>query len=65
MVEILALVLHHDEEAVLCAVELALNAGAPTKTHTLNLLHDGNGRFESRRALLHEIAHGPGHFVHF
>jgi transposase len=39
MVEILALVLQHDEEAVLCAVELALNAGAPTKTHILNLLH--------------------------
>jgi hypothetical protein len=39
MVEILALVLHHDEQAVLCAVELALNAGAPTKTHILNLLH--------------------------
>jgi hypothetical protein len=28
MVEILALVLHHDEQAVLCAVELALEAGA-------------------------------------
>ena len=39
MVEILALVLHHDEQAVLCAVELALGAGAPTKTHILNLLH--------------------------
>jgi hypothetical protein len=39
MVEILALVLHHDEEAVLCAVELALEAGVPTKTHVLNLLH--------------------------
>jgi transposase len=39
MVEILALVLHHDEQAVLCAVELALNAGVPTKTHILNLLH--------------------------
>jgi transposase len=39
MVEILALVLHHDEEAVVCAVELALNADAPTKTHILNLLH--------------------------
>ena len=38
MVEILALVLHHEEEAVLCAVESALNAGAPTKTHILNLL---------------------------
>ena len=39
MVEILSLVLHHDEQAVLCAVELALGAGAPTKTHILNLLH--------------------------
>jgi transposase len=39
MVEILALVLHHDEQAVLCAVELALEAGVPTKTHILNLLH--------------------------
>ena len=39
MVEILALVLHHDEQAVLCAVELALSDGAPTKTHILNLLH--------------------------
>jgi transposase len=39
MVEILALVLHHDEQTVLCAVELALTDGAPTKTHILNLLH--------------------------
>ena len=39
MVEILALVLHHDEQAVLTAVELALEAGAPTKTHILNVLH--------------------------
>jgi hypothetical protein len=39
MVEILALILHHDEQAVLCAVELALTDGAPTKTHILNLLH--------------------------
>ena len=39
MEEILALILHHDEEAVLCAVELALSDGAPTKTHVLNLLH--------------------------
>ena len=39
MVEILALVLHHDEQAVLCAVEVALEAGVPTKTHILNLLH--------------------------
>ena len=39
MVEILALVLHHDEQAVLTAVELALEAGVPTKTHVLNVLH--------------------------
>jgi len=39
MVEILALVLQHDEKAVLLAVEMALTAGVPTKTHVLNLLH--------------------------
>lgn len=39
MVDILSLVLYHDENAVLCAVELALDAGVPTKTHVLNLLH--------------------------
>jgi len=39
MVEILALVLQHDEDAVLLAVEMALEAGVPTKTHVLNLLH--------------------------
>jgi hypothetical protein len=39
MVDILSLVLHHDEEAVLYAVEMALEAGVPTKTHILNLLH--------------------------
>jgi hypothetical protein len=39
MVEILALVLHHDEQAVLIAVELALEAGVPTKMHVLNVLH--------------------------
>jgi len=38
MVEILALVLHHDEQAVLCAVELALESGAVSKPHILNLL---------------------------
>ena len=37
MVDILALVLHHDEQAVLAAVELALTEGVPTKTHVLNL----------------------------
>ena len=39
MVEVLALVLHHDEQAVLTAVELALDAGVPSKTHVLNILH--------------------------
>ncbi len=38
MVEILALVLQHDEQAVLTAVERALEAGAPTKTHIMTLL---------------------------
>ncbi len=38
MVESLALVLHHDEQAVLTAVELALESGAPSKQHVLNLL---------------------------
>jgi hypothetical protein len=39
MVEILALVLHHDEQAVLVAVELALEDGVPSKTHIINRLH--------------------------
>ncbi len=39
MVDILALVLQQDEQAVLTAVEMALAAGVPTKTHVLNLLH--------------------------
>jgi hypothetical protein len=39
MVDILSLVLQHDEQAVLSAVELALEAGVPSKTHILNLLH--------------------------
>lgn len=39
MVEILALILQHEEQAVLTAVELALETGVPTKTHVLNLLH--------------------------
>ena len=39
MAEILALVLCHDEQAVLCAVELAIEAGVAAKTHVLNLLH--------------------------
>ena len=39
MVDILALVLHHDEQAMLVAVEMALAEGVATKTHVLNLLH--------------------------
>jgi transposase len=39
MVDILALVLHHDEQAVLAAVEIALAEGVATKTHVLNLLY--------------------------
>ena len=39
MAEILALVLHHDEQSVLTAVELALADGVPSKTHVLNRLH--------------------------
>jgi len=39
MVDILSLVLQHNEEDVLRAVDLALEAGVPTKTHVLNLLH--------------------------
>jgi hypothetical protein len=38
MVEILALVLQHDETDVLAAVELALESGVPSKQHVLNLL---------------------------
>lgn len=38
MVEILALVLHHDEDAVVAAVELALESGVPSKLLVLNLL---------------------------
>jgi hypothetical protein len=39
MVEILSLVLQHDEQVVLTAVEMALQGGVPTKVHILNLLH--------------------------
>lgn len=38
MVEVLSLVLHHDEDAVLCAVELSLESGVVSKEHVLNLL---------------------------
>lgn len=36
MLEILSLILHYDEQTVLCAVELTLEAGVPTKTPILN-----------------------------
>ncbi len=39
MVDILALVPQHDEQTVLRAAELVLEAGVPAKTHVLNLLH--------------------------
>ena len=39
MVDIPALVLHHDEQAVLAACEMALAEGVATRTHVLNLLH--------------------------
>ena len=39
MVDVLARVPNHDEQAVLTAVEMALDAGVPTKTQVLNLLH--------------------------
>lgn len=39
IVDVLALVLRHDDQVVVQAVELALDAGVATKTHVLNLLH--------------------------
>src|SRR3546814_5084788 len=47
MVEILALVLHHDEEAVLTAVAMALDAGVPTKTHILNRSEEHTSELQS------------------
>ena len=41
MVDILALVLQHDEQAVLTAVELALAEGVATRTHVLNVVSTG------------------------
>lgn len=38
MAEILALVLHHDESAVLAAVEQALASEVPSKQHVINIL---------------------------
>lgn len=39
MADILALILHHDEQVVVRVVELALDQGVATKTHVLNRLH--------------------------
>lgn len=39
MVDIWSLVLHHAEQAVLCAVEMTIETAVPTKTNILNLLH--------------------------
>lgn len=38
MVEVLSLILHHDEADVLRAVEMALEAGCPSKQHVMNCL---------------------------
>jgi transposase len=38
MAQVLALVLHHDEQTVLCAVELALESDGVSKQHVLNVL---------------------------
>lgn len=56
MVDILSLVLHHNEEDVLRAVDLALEAGVPTKTHILNLLH----RLIDRKPTEHPEVDPPG-----
>jgi len=55
MVDILSLVLQHDEQMVLRAVEMALEAGVPTKTHVLNLLH----RLVDRKATDHPEVDPP------
>jgi hypothetical protein len=38
MAEVLALVVHHDEQTVLCAVELALESDGVSKQHIVNVL---------------------------
>ena len=42
-VEILALVLQHDKQAVQLAVAMALTSGMPPKMHDLNLLRAKTG----------------------
>ncbi|MCE7654268.1 IS21 family transposase, partial [Vibrio fluvialis] len=38
MVEVLSLVLHHDEKLVEQAIDMALQAGTPSKQHVINCL---------------------------
>ena len=50
MVDILSPVLHHDEQAVPCAVEMAPKTGVPTRTHVLNLARtDGRAQTAGHR----------------
>ena len=51
MVDILSLVMHHDEQAVLAAVEQALAEGVPTKTHVLNMPHTASLTGKARLSL--------------
>ncbi|MFW8591251.1 hypothetical protein ACOI22_10650 [Glaciecola sp. 2405UD65-10] len=39
MVEVLSLILHHDEADLVSAVEIALEANYPSKQHVMNCLH--------------------------
>ena len=55
MVDVLSLILQHDEQEVLCAVEMALEANVPTKTHILNLLH----RLVDRKTTDHPLVDPP------
>jgi hypothetical protein len=60
MVDILALVLLHDEEHVLTAVELAIEAGTPSKQiilNTLSRLMDGTPapRIDAPQALVLDV----------
>ncbi len=62
MAEILAFVLQHDEQAVLSAVELALETGVATKTNVLNVLHrliDGKAPLAGRRRCIWFRSHSP------
>jgi hypothetical protein len=74
MVDIPALVLHHDEQVVptllkMASVEMALAAGVSTRAHVLNLLHrliDGKTtnepdiHFPGVHVSMHERGHSAG-----